>query len=211
MLAFLFNLSIGEIGMLLVVAILVFGRRLPEVAGQAAATLQKLRRNLNELRRETGIDAEFRSAQRTIRESVKLDLDTRDVGNDLLNQAGLDPETRNVLARPLEDPRSASPDTIETHPIAEGQFSRDPHDPTLPSTDRREPDSAEEENSGSDGANSSEPGDEGMPVEERLRSQGIDPSAIQFDGGDVEADVETDVETDGAADRDDPDELSSAG
>lgn len=176
MLALLFNLSVGEIGMLLVVAILVFGRRLPEVAGQAAATLQKLRRNLNELRRETGIDEEFRSAQRTIRESVKLDLETQDVGHDLLNQAGLDPETRNILARPLDDPSSGT-HTIDAEATAVGQFSRDPHDPTLPSADRREPDAATED--------SEDPGeeteDDEMPLEERLRSQGLDPTETSTD------------------------------
>ena len=43
-----FNLSTGEIVVLLIVAILVFGGRLPEVARKAARGFGKFRRGLNE-------------------------------------------------------------------------------------------------------------------------------------------------------------------
>jgi Sec-independent protein translocase protein TatA len=66
MLAFIGNLSFLEMGMILVIAVLVFGRRLPEVAGQAAAQLHKARRALTDLRRESGIDEELRKARRTL-------------------------------------------------------------------------------------------------------------------------------------------------
>lgn len=66
MLAFVGNLSFLEMGMILVIAVLVFGRRLPEVAGQAAAQLHKARRALTDLRRESGIDEELRKARRTL-------------------------------------------------------------------------------------------------------------------------------------------------
>ena len=66
MLAFIGNLSFLEMGVILVIAVLVFGRRLPEVAGQAAAQLHRARRALSDLRRESGIDEELRKARRTL-------------------------------------------------------------------------------------------------------------------------------------------------
>ena len=62
-----------EIGLILVVAILVFGRDLPSAAVQAAATLQKLRRSLADMRRETGIDEELRRARREFEQAVPRD------------------------------------------------------------------------------------------------------------------------------------------
>ena len=58
MLAFL-NLAPSELAVVAVVAILVWGRRLPQVVGQAAGVVQKVRRSLEDLRRETGIDTEI--------------------------------------------------------------------------------------------------------------------------------------------------------
>jgi len=73
MLAFL-NLGFTEMVVILVVAIIVFGRNLPSVAVQAAATVQKMRRSLADLRRETGIDEELRRARREIEQAVPRDL-----------------------------------------------------------------------------------------------------------------------------------------
>lgn len=69
----LLNLGMFEIGLILVVAILVFGRDLPSAAVQAAATLQKLRRSLADMRRETGIDDELRRARREFEQAVPRD------------------------------------------------------------------------------------------------------------------------------------------
>ncbi len=63
MLAFL-NLSVPEVVTIAVVAVLVFGRRLPEVAGQAAGMVQRMRRSIEDLRRESGIDRELRNARK---------------------------------------------------------------------------------------------------------------------------------------------------
>jgi len=73
MLAFL-NLGFTEMLVILVVAIIVFGRNLPAVAVQAAATVQKMRRSLSDLRRETGIDEELRRARREIEQAIPRDL-----------------------------------------------------------------------------------------------------------------------------------------
>lgn len=59
-LALIGNLSVGEAVVILILAVLVFGRRLPEVAARVLRGLQDLRRNFERLRRETGIDEELR-------------------------------------------------------------------------------------------------------------------------------------------------------
>lgn len=73
MLAFL-NLGLTEMVLIAVVAILVFGRNLPSVAVQAASTVQRMRRSLTDLRRETGIDEELRRARREFEQAVPRDL-----------------------------------------------------------------------------------------------------------------------------------------
>jgi Sec-independent protein translocase protein TatA len=73
MLAFL-NLGAWEMALIIVVAILIFGKRLPEVAGQAAATAARLRRQFQDLRRETGIDREIWEARREFERAVPRDL-----------------------------------------------------------------------------------------------------------------------------------------
>jgi Sec-independent protein translocase protein TatA len=70
MFAFLENLSLVEIGIVIVVAVMVFGGKLPEAAGQAAAQLQKLRRSLTDLKRETGIDRELADMRRSVEQAI---------------------------------------------------------------------------------------------------------------------------------------------
>jgi Sec-independent protein translocase protein TatA len=73
------NLGPQEIVVITVVAILVWGRRLPEVAGQAAGVVQRMRRSLDDLRRETGIDREIQNARRAVDEAVPRGVRTLDV------------------------------------------------------------------------------------------------------------------------------------
>ncbi|MEO0649245.1 MAG: twin-arginine translocase TatA/TatE family subunit [Planctomycetota bacterium] len=67
--AFIQNINPTELMVIAVVAVLVFGRRLPEVAGQAAAHVGRAKREFNKLRRETGIDEEIRDARRTFEQA----------------------------------------------------------------------------------------------------------------------------------------------
>lgn len=71
MLAFLTNLGPSEFILVLVVAVLIFGRRLPEVAAKGAVHLQRLRRSLQEFRRESGFDEEIRRARRLVENPIK--------------------------------------------------------------------------------------------------------------------------------------------
>lgn len=74
MVGFIHNIGLPETILVAVVAILVFGKRLPEVAVRAAVQVQKMRRALADLRRETGIDAEIRAAQRSVENAVSRDV-----------------------------------------------------------------------------------------------------------------------------------------
>ncbi len=71
MLAFITNLSLGEVFAILVMAVLIFGRRLPEVAARGAVHMQRLRRGMQDFRRESGFDEEIRKARRMIENPVK--------------------------------------------------------------------------------------------------------------------------------------------
>jgi len=66
------NLSLGELALIAALAVLVFGRRLPTVVAQAVGQLHKMRRALEDLRRESGIDEELRRIDHTVQE-VKRD------------------------------------------------------------------------------------------------------------------------------------------
>jgi Sec-independent protein translocase protein TatA len=77
MLALIGNLDTTELLVVLVAAILIFGKRLPEVAAQAGAQLGKLRRTLDSAWKEAGVDREVREMQRsleTLRDAVPRDL-----------------------------------------------------------------------------------------------------------------------------------------
>lgn len=65
MVAIIWNLSFAEIAVILILSVLIFGRRLPEVAGQAFRQVTKLRRHLDSLRRESGIDREIFDVKQT--------------------------------------------------------------------------------------------------------------------------------------------------
>ncbi len=68
MLSFISNLSLGEYVLIAIVALLIFGKRLPEVASQSFRQVAKLRRTLDDMRRETGIDREIRDVQANLRD-----------------------------------------------------------------------------------------------------------------------------------------------
>ena len=70
MLALLFNLDLSEIAIVLVGAILVFGRNLPQVAMRGAAQFVRIRRQLMQVWRESGFEEELRNAQRELESAV---------------------------------------------------------------------------------------------------------------------------------------------
>ena len=70
-LAFITNLGPSEFVLILVLAVLIFGRRLPEVAAKGAVHLQRFRRGMQEFRRESGFDDEIRRARRLVENPIK--------------------------------------------------------------------------------------------------------------------------------------------
>jgi TatA/E family protein of Tat protein translocase len=74
MLAIFESLGFSELMIVLVAAILIFGKRLPEVASQAGQQIAKFRRSLQDIKTETGIDNDIRKIQREIQQAVPRDL-----------------------------------------------------------------------------------------------------------------------------------------
>ena len=111
--AFIQNLSIGETVLVAIVAILVFGNRLPEVAARVFRHVGALRRQLDDLRRETGIDRELRDMQDAFR-------GTADIVNREVRDARIEPPRDIESYRKREEPTDVSaPDASEPEPESE--------------------------------------------------------------------------------------------
>lgn len=67
--ALLGNMGAFELVVILVIAVLVFGKDLPQAATKAYLQIRKLRGAVDELRRDSGIDRELRNIERTVREA----------------------------------------------------------------------------------------------------------------------------------------------
>jgi Sec-independent protein translocase protein TatA len=68
-LAFLGNLGPLEIVVILVIAVLIFGKDLPQAASKVYLQARKLRNAVDDLRRDSGIDRELRDIERSVREA----------------------------------------------------------------------------------------------------------------------------------------------
>jgi len=75
MFAILENLGTPELILCAVAALLVFGKRLPEVASQAGETLSKFRRSLDGAIAESGVEKEIKK----IKDSLPSDMSVRDI------------------------------------------------------------------------------------------------------------------------------------
>jgi Sec-independent protein translocase protein TatA len=70
MLALFDNLSFGEVLIGGVLAVMMFGKNLPQAAAKAAVQLQRLRRQMGDLRKDMGIDEQIREAEREMRAAM---------------------------------------------------------------------------------------------------------------------------------------------
>lgn len=116
-LAFLTNINPTELVVIAVVAVLIFGRRLPEVAGRAAGHVQRARRALSDLKRESGLDEELRTAREAMREVTNPSL---------LADIPKLPSPSQAVRRVIED---------DTPPPSGARPATPPNDPKAPSGD----------------------------------------------------------------------------
>jgi Sec-independent protein translocase protein TatA len=63
------NIAPMEVLLIAILAVIVFGKRLPSVAGQVYAQFRRARGTLDRLRRESGIEQELRDIERSVREA----------------------------------------------------------------------------------------------------------------------------------------------
>jgi len=63
------NIGMTEMLLILIVAVLIFGKDLPQAASKVYLQARKLRNAVDDLRRESGIDQEMRNIERTVREA----------------------------------------------------------------------------------------------------------------------------------------------
>lgn len=106
MLAFLTNIGLPELLVIVVIAVLIFGKDLPQAASKAYLQVRKLRNAVDDLRRDTGIEREIRNIERGMREAeweVKK----------LESLARAEPP-----AAPRTEPPAASPPVAEPQPPA---------------------------------------------------------------------------------------------
>ncbi len=101
----MFNLGVTEIIVLVVLAILIFGPRLPHVAAEFAGWIVKLRRAMNDLRRESGIDREISEARREVENAIPRDVRRFDPARSL--DAGVQSLKRDVAAPVVKELESA--------------------------------------------------------------------------------------------------------
>ena len=107
MLALFSNIGFPEMLVILVVALLLFGKQLPEVAVRVAAHVSRTRRMLTDMWRETGIEGELRRVRRDI------DAEQRRIETTL-------PDWRKALPTLKELDRGASKPSSDTRD-ADGQ------------------------------------------------------------------------------------------
>ena len=100
------NIGFLELLIIVVVALLVFGRRLPEVAGQAGAQIARFKRGIEDLRNESGIDKEVRDLQRNLRDVVPPKLSLGDMAK--LASAEVEKRLRDQAKPPEGDAAAAT-------------------------------------------------------------------------------------------------------
>jgi Sec-independent protein translocase protein TatA len=112
-LAFLTNIGLPELIVIAVLAVLIFGKNLPQAASKAYLQARKLRNAVDDLRRESGIEREIRNIERGMREA---EWEVKKLGN----VAREEPK-----ARPSATPPPATPPVAES-PVAESPVAESP-------------------------------------------------------------------------------------
>ena len=117
---------------ILLVGIILFGRRLPEVGKQVGRTIIQLRQGMQKLRDEIDLDTDLREVKETVTD-VEYDLrESVDVDVDVDRDLGIDEDTRRIARDPkrlledLTDEALSAPgpedDEVKDIPPAEGSL-----------------------------------------------------------------------------------------
>lgn len=127
MLAIFDSLGFSELMIVVVAAVLVFGKRLPEVAAQAGLQIGKFRRSLQDVKNETGIDNDIRKIQRDIQNAVPRDLSMGEMARiasvELEKRMKANEERKTAEASP--DAHPAAPE-VAPGPVPEAVYTRSP-------------------------------------------------------------------------------------
>jgi Sec-independent protein translocase protein TatA len=129
-LAFFSNLGFPELLLIVVVAVLIFGKNLPQAASKAYVQARKLRNAVDDLRRETGIDRELRDIERNVREAEWEARKMKTLAPPAATEAR--PPMRPVLSGPSVGPgeRAPSADDAGVAEPPENEPSPEPPPPT---------------------------------------------------------------------------------
>lgn len=101
MLAFLSNLGMTELLVIAVIAVLIFGKNLPQAASKAYMQARKLRNAVDDLRRDSGIEREIRNIERNMREA---EWEMRKLENQTRTELGAVTRARPAEASPPSTP-----------------------------------------------------------------------------------------------------------
>lgn len=125
MIALFGNLDFGELLVIALVAVMVFGRNLPRVAAQAVNNVAKARRALQRVWRESGIGDEIRDVQRELESSTRRlrDVDARSTFRSPSQEVV---ETVRRTASTNVDEQTGDPDAGRGDEGAEGAGSGEP-------------------------------------------------------------------------------------
>lgn len=109
MFAFIDNLGGTELLIVLVAALLVFGKRLPQVAGDAARQMAKLRRSLDEAWRDTGMEKEIAQVRRDLDAAIPRDLSIGDMARAASAEMDKRIRANEEMAKQIEAPKESPP------------------------------------------------------------------------------------------------------
>jgi Sec-independent protein translocase protein TatA len=132
----MFGLSPIELVVIAVVAILVFGPRLPQVAAEAGGWVVKLKRTLTDMRRDSGIDREIAQARREVENAIPRDVRSFDPSRAIVG--GVQRLKRDVAAPVVEALESVQQDALRdrrepaSHAEAPAELSPVESDPAAP-------------------------------------------------------------------------------
>jgi Sec-independent protein translocase protein TatA len=123
MLAFLTNIGLPELLVIAVLAVLIFGKDLPQAASKAYLQVRKLRGAVDDLRRESGIDREIRNLERSMREA---EWEVRKLES--LSRSEEPAGPRSDRAEPPRPSAPLPPPTPPTPPAESGRGAEGPTD-----------------------------------------------------------------------------------